>query len=119
MATAPFNRHVTVSQPLVAINNCSGVRFGNVFNFTIPARNEPSRSTVMLEKKAFVKTDTISEMMRSEEVISNALLDFIAKSFGHRWKELTIFLDISELDVEEAIEDFKAAEGNKGVCSNL
>lgn len=77
-----------------------------------------SRSQVELEKRAYVKTETIAEMMKSEEMISNALLDFTANSFGHRWKDLTIALKISDLEVEGAIEDFKADGGNKGVSSN-
>lgn len=97
------------SQPIISLNNCREVVIGNCYNFTRMA-DPPSRdsSVIPSEDEILPETETISEMMRSREKISEALLDHIAASFGKRWRELTILLKISDLVVERMEIDYKA-----------
>lgn len=104
------------SQPSISLNNCHRVVVGNNFNFTIMA-DHPSRdsSAIPIENEILPETEAISKMMRSKEKISDALLDYISSSFGKRWRELTILLKISELDVDRMEIDYKDTYGIKEV----
>lgn len=128
------------------INSSQGVHLGNVYNIglnvgQVVKSNElsqvqiPQNAVVSTQHSAaaalqlqqqlavqcedetgYRKTPTIAAMMRSKDRIYDGYLDYICGKFGHRWRDLTIFLGIDQLFVDRMKEDYFAKGGTKEVC---
>lgn len=65
---------------------------------------------VRKEKEMYLKTESIAEMLRSAEPLSSKYLDIFAESFGERYEQVPILLNIHSLDIER----MKVDHFNKG-----
>lgn len=120
----------TNTQAVVTFENCNNITLGTVFNVGYSPGNSNlsfQESTGgyapnMQEDRAYKKTPTIKEMMRCNDPISDAFLEYVSGNFGSKWKDFTIFLGINQLYVERMYEDYYERFGTKEVslnCANI
>lgn len=100
--------------------NISGkgtVHIGNVQYF-MPPQVSTTRNLVARRDKSeakFLKTHSISEMMRSTEPLNEKYLDIFAESFGERYEQVPILLNVNSLDVERMKVDHFNRGGSREV----
>ncbi|KFB48452.1 AGAP004959-PA-like protein [Anopheles sinensis] len=95
----------TTGMQVFQIKNSSNLHIGNSFTFNNPARDECA-STSGLPQTANVKwanlklSNTISQMMLSQEEVDTEILDVISRHLGYEWKSFARRLEYSDGQID-------------------
>jgi hypothetical protein len=119
----------------INIENSNGIHFGNVVTINLPPQSSTSQNRpgvqntrpplnrgqlcqvkLQKQKEMFRATETVEEMIKSQEELNEVLLYMFCQNFGRRHEEIVILLNIDKLLYERLYADNVNIYGTGEVC---
>uniref|UniRef100_A0A1Q3F829 Death domain-containing protein n=1 Tax=Culex tarsalis TaxID=7177 RepID=A0A1Q3F829_CULTA len=87
---------------VVHIKNARNFQIGNSFTFNLATENgnKPTNSSGQVKWANLKLSETIREMMKSEDELDTGMMDTISRHLGYEWKAFARTLDYSEGQIE-------------------